>query len=64
LARRDFKNLQLKAKMLIVRYDNPLIIAYSEELDDDELIRLTLETFEYPPSSYLVSDSMSLSFSG
>jgi aryl carrier-like protein len=32
---------------MIVRFDNPLIIVYSEELDDDDLIRNGLETLKF-----------------
>jgi hypothetical protein len=47
LQRKDFLRFNLKAKTMIVRYDNPLIIAYSEELDDEELIRNALDTLQF-----------------
>lgn len=47
LARKDYQNLINRAKALTSRFDNPLIVAYSEELDDLELIKLILESLQY-----------------
>ncbi|KAK2959099.1 hypothetical protein BLNAU_5894 [Blattamonas nauphoetae] len=55
LSRRDFPNLAFKCKCLISRYDNPLVVAYSEELDDEELIRLVLTIFQETDDSQIVS---------
>ncbi|KAK2964377.1 hypothetical protein BLNAU_908 [Blattamonas nauphoetae] len=54
LAQKNYSRLGLKCKTLISRYDNMLVISYSEELDDDDLIRLVLSTMQETDDSQTV----------
>ena len=47
LQRSDFANLKKRADNLVAHYDNSLIIAYIEELDDPDLIRMIVERLKY-----------------
>ncbi|KAA6368565.1 MAG: hypothetical protein EZS28_035908, partial [Streblomastix strix] len=55
--------LKIRAKAVIVRYDNPLTIAYSQELDDSDLVGLTIDIFKNaqdPAVIHLIRDITSI----
>ena len=51
LARKDYSNLRKRADALNSRYDNALVVAYSEELDNPDLIKSILEALKLADSS-------------
>ena len=47
IAKQDLANLRRRADALLSRYDNSLMVTYSDELDDPELIRLILNGIKF-----------------